>query len=793
MKIKTKIFLSFLISGLALTLLGVAIFYYPLYTDIKNRVYRNLSTIAELKGKQAEVFIEKDFERMNLVAGRTQLRIELREYLKNRDEARLDKIKSIIMDAASSIEDFQDIYITNTQGEFLIFTAAEVEREKELLGESFFGEVSARDMRIILDENGEPVIYLFTPLEMDNKILGKLIIKGSVEDLFDITLERSGLGETGESYIINSDYYMLTPSFFIDNAVLKQKVDTVNAQGCFVESNTEKVIMATADKIKQNVSLNTFKDYRGEEVFGSHRYITETDWCLLLEIDKKEAFAPLNRLTFIALLVIIILFLLIYIIASVISRNIITPLNKFKNIISDLIKYRNWDQKVDISTNDESAELARLFNKMTDAVEESRREIKEKVKKQTQEIQESKKQLEDQQKAVLNILEDVDEERKKAAQERDRINTILQSIGDGVFVLDQDKRIILFNKAAERLSGYSVEEVKGDVYNKKLKFVFDKTGKENKRFVNEPFETGGVRNIRRDTSLIQKKGEKLPIFDSSAAIKNERGDVVGCVVVFHDVTKEREISKMKTEFVSVASHQLRTPLTTIKWYLEDLATEELGDLNVEQEEYINIVHTSLERMIRLINDLLNVSRLEEGRLTVELEPTDLIKLTKSVIADSKALIKEYGVQIKTGFPDKLKKVKIDPTLIRQVLNNLISNSVKYSQEDKGKVLVSLKKRPAKRDVLFKIKDNGIGIPEEEQRKIFKKFFRADNVIKKETEGTGLGLYIAKLIVEVSGGEIWFESKEDRGTTFYFTLPLNGSKAHKGDKKLAERKQLGGKK
>jgi len=240
---------------------------------------------------------------------------------------------------------------------------------------------------------------------------------------------------------------------------------------------------------------------------------------------------------------------------------------------------------------------------------------------------------------------------------------------------------------------------------------------------------------------------------------------------------------MKTEFVSVPSHQLRTPLTAMKWYLEELGDVESGKLNKEQKEYVESLDASLDRMIILINDLLNVSRLETARMIVEPKPTDIIKLIKRAVEGNVFGIKKKGVKIITDFKVKsLKKINIDPKLIYQVVNNLLSNAIKYSKDKNPRVKISLEKM--KDEIKISIEDNGMGIPKKDQSKMFRKFFRASNAVRQETEGTGLGLYIAKMIVEVSGGRIWFKSSEGKGTIFYFTLPLAGSKPHKGETRLA---------
>ncbi|HNP74988.1 MAG TPA: histidine kinase dimerization/phospho-acceptor domain-containing protein [bacterium] len=254
---------------------------------------------------------------------------------------------------------------------------------------------------------------------------------------------------------------------------------------------------------------------------------------------------------------------------------------------------------------------------------------------------------------MLNILEDAEAEKEAAFLEKEKSNAILYSIGDGVFVVDKDLKIIMYNEISAQLSGFSITEAIGQKYDQVLKFIFEKDGIVNDQFINNALTTGKIQEMSNHTLLVRKDGSQLPVADSAAPIKNSASAVTGCVVVFCDVTKEREIDKMKTEFVSVASHQLRTPLTAIRWILEELASGELGTLNGQQRDYLNQSLESSERMMNLVNDLLNVSRLEIDRLSVDPRPTDLIALIKGVIKEYQPIAQSKNCVINFKTP-KLK-------------------------------------------------------------------------------------------------------------------------------------------
>ncbi len=243
--------------------------------------------------------------------------------------------------------------------------------------------------------------------------------------------------------------------------------------------------------------------------------------------------------------------------------------------------------------------------------------------------------------------------------------------------------------------------------------------------------------------------------------------VVGNSII-NGINEIARANKIKTEFISIASHQLKTPLSEINWELELLSGKFADGLNEKQKELLKNVNVSNCKMIRLVNDLLDVARIDQGKLPLVSEEIDLIEMIKEVIENNKNLASSRNVKIKTRSYVQVPKIVGDRKRLLVVLDNLISNSIKYNSK-KGRVDVAI--TPEKERVIICVKDNGVGIPKNQRKNIFSKFFRSDNVIKNQTEGTGLGLYIAKNIVLQSGGDMWFDSEEGEGSTFCFSLPL----------------------
>jgi signal transduction histidine kinase len=282
--------------------------------------------------------------------------------------------------------------------------------------------------------------------------------------------------------------------------------------------------------------------------------------------------------------------------------------------------------------------------------------------------------------------------------------------------------------------------------------------------------------FKSEIKWLRPSGDEYVSEVSISPILGASGEIIFFVGLARDITKLKDVDRMKTEFISLASHQLRTPLSTMSWYVEMLKGEELGKLNAEQMDLVKQIDDSTKRMIDLVGSLLNVSRLESGRIIIEPLRTDFKELSKGVLADLKSKITGKNIKVEEIY-DKDLNVILDFRMIRNVVLNLLSNAVKYSPMGSTIKL----KAYLKDDRLYCfVKDQGYGIPKKDYSKIFNKFFRASNITKYDTDGNGLGLYLCKSIITASGGEIWFESTLGEGTTFAFWIPMKGIPPKKGE-------------
>ncbi len=233
--------------------------------------------------------------------------------------------------------------------------------------------------------------------------------------------------------------------------------------------------------------------------------------------------------------------------------------------------------------------------------------------------------------------------------------------------------------------------------------------------------------------------------------------------------KKNNPVKVQSDFINLTSHQLRTPLSGIKWLLELLQKSDTGTLNKKQKDFIEKIYSSNERMIALVNDLLEVTRIEQGQIKLYLQPTDLANLVRSLIKEKEKEVRKKRLQISLTIEEEpFPQVRTELNKIKQALNNLVSNAIAFTPEG-GKITIDLRREGD--FALTNITDTGVGIPVDQQSQVFNRFFRGTNVLTLEATGTGLGLFISKAFIEASGGKIWFKSEPNKGSTFYFTLPI----------------------
>lgn len=325
-------------------------------------------------------------------------------------------------------------------------------------------------------------------------------------------------------------------------------------------------------------------------------------------------------------------------------------------------------------------------------------------------------------------------------------------------ILNENGDIREPNKAALRFFGVTLEEIKE-------KNIFGFIPEEDQDRAEKLFQyyRSNVPINREEIRMVTKSGAikwiLLSIFEMRDPVNY---DQAGLATIF-DITEQKQLDQAKTGFLSLASHQLRTPIATIKWYMEMLLSGNLDGDFEKQTDYMTRIYNVNQGMIDLVETLLNISRIEMGSLKVDIRPTNVGELCEDVIAEMLPDIEKKGLTVNKDYGSNLENIKSDPKLLRIVIQNLVSNAIKYTMNG-GVITITLKESLWKKSI--SISDTGVGIPKREQDKVFTKFFRADNIrMLEDCPGTGLGLYLVKSIMGTLGGDIKFVSEENKGSVF----------------------------
>ena len=353
--------------------------------------------------------------------------------------------------------------------------------------------------------------------------------------------------------------------------------------------------------------------------------------------------------------------------------------------------------------------------------------------------------------------------------QKKQVEAVLSSISDGVLGINLDGKVIIFNRIASEMTGYSETEALFKPYNDIIKFVNGRTNRPQISFINAALK-GQNRPMPDNTILVTKSGQRIPVADSAAGIIDNENNVLGAVVVFRDITEELRLDQAKEEFVSLASHQLRTPATAVKQFIGMIKEGYAGEMNPDQQSFINDAYESNERQLRVIDDLLSVARADSGRMKLLLDNTDIKALVIEVLNEQNATISERRQQLNFHSSGKKLNANVDVSKMRMVIENLVSNASKYTPEG-GEISVSLS--GSIHNIQIIVNDNGVGIATDDIKKLFQRFSRINNQLSTKVGGTGLGLYLAKMIVELHHGTINATSILGQGTVFTVKIPRKG--------------------
>ena len=345
----------------------------------------------------------------------------------------------------------------------------------------------------------------------------------------------------------------------------------------------------------------------------------------------------------------------------------------------------------------------------------------------------------------------------------------LQSIGEAVYVTDAERKIIFINQTAADYIGKPQENIIGTHTSEHFTFEIGNEDESDRQMpIQQVLETHKTVTFPNHMFVV-KEGVRLPITGTAAPIFDDHKAFLGVIVIFQDITEKYALEQMKDRFLSVAAHQLLTPIGSMRWSMELLRNGDFGELPAGAQEAIQELYDNSNRLLALINSLLDVSRIDQGKVNEESSLVDMTEVIQEVVTILSGEAKQRGITLTFTMPEKsLPPVRITRGHMFEAIENLVSNALRYSREG-GLVTITVYSK--KEGIEIRVTDTGIGIPEADQTKIFSKFFRASNAVRSFTDGSGLGLSVVKSYVEENGGTVSVESEENVGTTFIINLPL----------------------
>lgn len=389
----------------------------------------------------------------------------------------------------------------------------------------------------------------------------------------------------------------------------------------------------------------------------------------------------------------------------------------------------------------------------------------EKLKEENEELQLKLQRFQQELNEKSAILEEIEKQNKKISAEKQRIDNVIRNMTEGLIVIDPQGNIVMVNPTAEKILNITREDIGKPV----------KEAVKDEHLLTLVKKISGANEDAEEIELVNRdESTKKTLRTSSAVIEDHNGNTIGMVTTLNDITKQREIDNLKSGFLASVSHELRTPLVAIEKSLNLILSKTAGEISETQQQFLSIADRNLKRLTLLINDLLDLSKLEAGKMILRYEFASIAKIINESVETLKNWAKTKSITLRVTIPEALPEINVDSNRIIQVLNNLIGNAIKFTPEN-GTISVTAVFQKERNEIEVSVADTGIGIAQENLKRIFDKFYQVGEISPTDISGTGMGLAITKEIVELHGGRIMVESRKDKGANFIFTLPFYCSK------------------
>lgn len=760
-----------------------AVYFYTNRTivDLKKQ---ELLLIHNEKNHQVSQELDLSLTYASLIAIRTRVV----EYLEDQTASRRDELVGIFDEYVKDNTDYLAVYLMDATGTVHISTDRTLVQKNYAFRNYFKQAITGRpyvDAVYGVTTKQMGFYFSYPVIDKRGQPIGVVVVKRSPESIYSDIMTDDAYGQG--TVMVTDEYGVVVYAtredrlFHSIGPLTEKRRSWIVEEQRYGEATLSALQYDTVQEAITNKDTPKVVEFYDEEdretELLSVQQVSSYPFYFVYEIQMSGLSSIAIRIVAIILGFVLVGIVIAMTVVSLVMKNMLRPLSLLRDVAARASE-GNVDQQVVVTTGDEFEAVAVALTAMFGKIRSFTSSLDAKVKEQTALLEDNTRELENKQKAMLNLLEDVEAEKVKSqqlARDLQKFQLAVEHASDHIVITDSDGVILYANNAVERITGFSNKEIVGQKAGTKplwgglmdsaVYAQFWKTIKEQKQIF-----IGEFNNHRKNGEAYIAEAHVAPILDAG-------GNVQFFVGIERDITHAKEVDRMKTEFISLASHQLRTPLSAMKWFSEMLLAGDAGTLTDEQKEYIGNIDQSNERMIALVNSLLNISRIESGRIIIEPEATDIRVLIQKVVQELQVKIDEKKIVLVTSIHEGLPPIMLDPKLIWEVYKNLLTNAIKYTPEG-GEITIFVSRTG---DALVsQVSDTGYGIPKSEQHRVFERFYRGGNIIKLETEGTGLGLYLVKAIVESSGGKVWFESEEGKGTSFYFSLPISGMKKKEGE-------------
>ena len=706
MKIKQKLIALFLFIGLAPTLAVSSVAYITISNELQAKTSEQLNSIAIKQEQKINSLLQKKQEEVSKLANTYDFQVSLGNYLESHKAGDHATIAAILQAKQIEISEIQAIYVADpTDGTVIASTIDNTEGQK--LQKSDYAITDGNDTAVNVREDqrdGINKLYITTNISVNKKEAAVMNVVFRIDDIVATIQDYTGLGTTGETIVASKEGNNTVSLFPL-------RFDTDAA----LNTKLNSLNLSASD------SYRTATDYRGHAVMIATRSAGFANWVVATKMDRQEVLAPINQLRNSLIGIFVVSSIAIILIANYFARFFTNPILQIART-SQRIGQGDFSAHSDIQRGDEIGELSNSVNTMGLSLS-----------------------------AFVSRIE----------AERNRLSVVLNSTAESIVAIDKQGTVIIANQAAAPVTGRGLH----DIVDKNISelFAWQHQGK--------PFDisyTTDGRTTYPDLKFIDAAGDEHFVKVQVARVVGEQEQrAAQTIVTIHDETKSRELEDMKIDFVSMAAHELRTPLAAIRGYLELVSFKD-RTLQSSTAGYIRQALKSATELGGLINNLLDVTRIERGTLTLNMEKVDLAATIAQAVTDMQFSANDKRIKLDYAGPANNCSVVADQIALREVINNLLINAVKYTPEG-GSISVNLDMEQG--SYVVRVKDSGIGIPQKALPNLFTKFYRVHGGLDSGSTGTGLGLFISKSIMERHNGMISVASEVGKGSTFTFSLPI----------------------